>query len=747
LGITHLSNEGSVGPEGHQPWKGSDGLGFVANYRWDTDTLAWVKLSGTSTGIAADVAVTNFPSVQNIRIQDGDSSVLADVLDLTNSNPVAVAIVDASGTQIVSFGGGTQYAEGTTAATITGTAMLMEGAGNTLVVAQGTAADGLLVNLGSNNDVVASGVAAHGAAVSGNPVLVAGEDPSGNVARLQTSSDGDLITHHHDAQIALVDSVTNTQYIDVNSTDFGFKAQANFPWNFNGTTWDRVRGDATNGLLVNLGSNNDVTVTGSVTANAGTNLNTSALALSATQTDGTQKAIVRGGAKGATTAADVTSTAQSADRQSLDVQIRTSAGVAVDSFGGGSQYTEGDTDASITGTAIMFESNTGTNTLSVVNNTTPLPISDAGGSLTVDGTVAISGSVAVTNAALSVVGGGVEATALRVTIASDSTGVLSIDDNGGSITVDGTVAVSGSVAVTNAALSVVGGGVEATALRVTIASDSTGVLSIDDNGGSLTVDGTVAVSSITTSITPGNAAANLGKAEDAAHASGDTGVMFLGVRNDSGATTFGANGDYCPISTSANGSLFIASIIPGTTSTELGKAEDAAHATGHVGVMDLSVRNDNLATSFSGTDGDYTPKAVDAKGASYAAVYRSTTTLTAINTTYNNVTTTATSAAVDCVNASMACLAFSLTESGTATDIQFEIQTSDDDTTYFPYRRMPFGTYKFDDATIAAYGTLTEQIEFPVVQRYVKVKVTAVGTDATNTFTIASARLSIRNSG
>lgn len=37
-----------------------------------------------------------------------------------------------------------------------------------------------------------------------------------------------------------------------------------------------------------------------------------------------------------------------------------------------------------------------------------------------------------------------------------------------------------------------GGGVEANALRVTIASDSTGVVSVDDNGGSLTVDGTVA---------------------------------------------------------------------------------------------------------------------------------------------------------------------------------------------------------------------------------------------------------------
>jgi hypothetical protein len=39
-----------------------------------------------------------------------------------------------------------------------------------------------------------------------------------------------------------------------------------------------------------------------------------------------------------------------------------------------------------------------------------------------------------------------------------------------------------------APLSTTGGGVEAAALRVTIASDSTGLLSVDDNGGSLTVD-------------------------------------------------------------------------------------------------------------------------------------------------------------------------------------------------------------------------------------------------------------------
>ena len=53
---------------------------------------------------------------------------------------------------------------------------------------------------------------------------------------------------------------------------------------YDGATWDRAKGDSTDGALVNLGANNDVTVTsGTVTANAGTNLNTSALSTSAKQ--------------------------------------------------------------------------------------------------------------------------------------------------------------------------------------------------------------------------------------------------------------------------------------------------------------------------------------------------------------------------------------------------------------------------------------------------------------------------------
>lgn len=73
------------------------------------------------------------------------------------------------------------------------------------------------------------------------------------------------------AQAALADATANPTTTSVGS----------YIHVFNGTTWDRARGTIANGLLVNLGANNNVTVTGSVTANAGTNLNTSLLALEA----------------------------------------------------------------------------------------------------------------------------------------------------------------------------------------------------------------------------------------------------------------------------------------------------------------------------------------------------------------------------------------------------------------------------------------------------------------------------------
>jgi hypothetical protein len=67
------------------------------------------------------------------------------------------------------------------------------------------------------------------------------------------------------------------------------------------------------------------------------------------------------------------------------------------------------------------------------------------------------------------------------------------------------VASGTAVVTSNATTSVVGSGTEATAQRVTIATDSTGVLSVDDNGASLTIDGTVTASNTSGDVAHGTA--------------------------------------------------------------------------------------------------------------------------------------------------------------------------------------------------------------------------------------------------
>ena len=58
---------------------------------------------------------------------------------------------------------------------------------------------------------------------------------------------------------------------------------------------------------------------------------------------------------------------------------------------------------------------------------------------------------------------------------------------------------------------------------------------------------------------PGTGATNLGKAEDGAHTSGDTGVMLLGVRNDTpNAALAGTDLDYSPIGLYRDGSIRVA---------------------------------------------------------------------------------------------------------------------------------------------------------------------------------------------
>ena len=120
--------------------------------------------------------------------------------------------------------------------------------------------------------------------------------------------------------------------------------------------------------------------------------------------------------------------------------------------------------------------------------------------------IATSVSNVDTNTSGMTYGAGTETNSLLVTLASDSTGVLSVDDNGGSLTIDSTVldAISTSCTSidTKTSAITIGPGLEASAQLMTLASDSTGVLSVDDNGGSLTIDSTAldAVETATTSL-------------------------------------------------------------------------------------------------------------------------------------------------------------------------------------------------------------------------------------------------------
>jgi hypothetical protein len=229
-----------------------------------------------------------------------------------------------------------------------------------------------------------------------------------------------------------------------------------------------------------------------------------------------------------------------------------------------------------------------------------------------------------------------------------------------------------NTAMINGVVPLMGNGASGTgAQRVTLANDSTGILAavtsitnavtVTDGAGALNVivdSGTITtVSSVTAvgTITPGTAATSLGKAEDAVAGSGDVGVMALGVSNEAG-TVLNADGDYSVIATNTKGQVLTdfrtvagnaiaagngasstgvlrvaqvndgtgvlatvtnvatigTSVTPGTAAGNLGKAEDAIHATGDTGVMALHVANE-ANTAFA-ADGDYTPAAVDTVG-------------------------------------------------------------------------------------------------------------------------------------
>lgn len=263
-------------------------------------------------------------------------------------------------------------------------------------------------------------------------------------------------------------------------------------------------------------------------------------------------------------------------------------------IGGGTQYAE-DT-AHTTG-------DTGTMALAVRDDTTPATLSSADGDyepLHLDGNgnlwVSLGTKLDQANDAVAIYGSDDGGTTKRI-IETDAGGAVAIQDGGNSITVDGTVTETNSASIladtasmdTN--LGTVAGAVAGSEMQVdVVASLPAGTNNIGD------VD--------VLSLIPGTGSTNLGKAEDAAHASGHTGVMALGVRNDSNATSFSsANGDYTPLAVDANGNLQV-DVLSAPTTTVTGTVTANLSATDNAVLDQIELNQDSQTAILTTIDTD-----------------------------------------------------------------------------------------------------------------------------------------------
>ena len=139
--------------------------------------------------------------------------------------------------------------------------------------------------------------------------------------------------------------------------------------------------------------------------------------------------------------------------------------------------------------------------------------------------------------------GAISATTQRVTIATDDDGVAHLATIAG--------AVSTQMQVDVVAISAQSDGTYIGDIKFgeSLPAGSAAIGKLAANSG---VDiGDVDV----TSVVPGTGATNLGKEEDAAHSSGDTGVMALAVRNDVLEALGGSDGDYASLQVTKTGAL------------------------------------------------------------------------------------------------------------------------------------------------------------------------------------------------
>ena len=409
-----------------------------------------------------------------------------------------------------------------------------------------------------------------------------------------------------------------------------------------------VQADA-DGLLVNLGANNDVTVTGAV--------------LSAIEDDTTNIAIAAATLAGAVSGTE------------MQVDVVTMPTVTI-SDGGGSLTVDGTVTATVGTVTAVTTVGTITNVVHVDDNASTLSVDDGGGSLTVDGTVAVtdnSGSLTIdapvgTPAFVRLSDGTSAIATLPVSLASvpshavTNAGTFVTQENGAALTalqlIDNPVVVD-DAAFTPASTSVMMAGFEyddttpdsvnegdAGAARMSanrnqyvqirdnagnergLNIDASGFIGVTDGGGSLTVDGTVAATqsgtwnitnvSGTVSLPTGAATAAKQPALGTAGTASSDVITVQGIASGT-ALPVSDNGSSLTVDNAGTFSVQASSVIPGTGATNLGKAADSVAGATDTGVAPLFIRDDALS-AITPAEGDWAPGRVDANGAQWVSI-------------------------------------------------------------------------------------------------------------------------------
>jgi len=366
---------------------------------------------------------------------------------------------------------------------------------------------------------------------------------------------------------------------------------------------------------------------------------------------------------------DALTTLTPADGDYTQLRVNSTGALHVTGGGGGTEYTEDVATANpIVGTATLIERDDALSTVTpvegdwiglrgsaegalwvqdfnsdaILSDTTAI-LADTASMDTNIGTIAgaVSGTemqadVLTVPAPLSTTGGGTEATALRVTVASDSTGVLSVDDGGGSLTVDGTVTADagtgpwpvtdngGSLTVDNADMTTVAGAVATDDAAFTAASGTAvpamGFFSTDTvDAGDVGVLAMDASRRLLCSIEVDNVGIGGGTqyAVDDVGGGTDTGTLALVVRDDSLTTLTPADGDYTQLRVNSTGALHVTGGGGGTEYTE-----DVATANPIVGAATLIERDDALST-VTPIEGDWIGLRGSAEGALWVQDFNS----------------------------------------------------------------------------------------------------------------------------